>query len=227
MAATMGPGAAHDSGVSDTWIDFDIPAQPLSTALNVYGSTTHIQLFVDSALTSGRRSAALRGLFTPEGGLFGLIAGTGLTARPIGDVGFTLVPLQTPQTGEGTDLRQLRLSLSSSAALQFGSYSARLQRALIGVLCRRPDTQPGTFRALVQLWIDSSGAVTRAALLTSTGDRGRDAALLETLGSWATGAVPPEGLPQPISLLLAPGARTAESYCRSSSPTLDRADVTP
>lgn len=79
------------------WVDFDIPAQSLAGALNAYGSATHVQLFVDAALTSGRRSAALHGVFTPEAGLLGLIARTGLTAFPIGDEGFTLVPLHEGQ----------------------------------------------------------------------------------------------------------------------------------
>jgi hypothetical protein len=88
-----GSAGAQHNGAPSAWIDFDIPAQPLAAALNAYGAATHVQLFVDSSVTSGRRSTALHGAFTPEAGLLSLISGTGLTARPVGDQGITLIPL--------------------------------------------------------------------------------------------------------------------------------------
>jgi hypothetical protein len=231
---TISPGAAtsvaaqdarsRDTGSSETWINFDIPAQSLGGALNAYASATHIQLFVDASLTSGRRSAALRGVFTPEAGLFGLIAGTGLTALPIGDEGFTLIPLHETQTGKGGEEPQLDARLS---ALQFADYSARLQRDLTAALCRREETRPGSYRTLVRLWLGPSGSVMRADMLTSTGDRARDETLLNALRSLAAGESPPRGLPQPITLLLTPGAKPSEDYCPPTNTTPRRADVTP
>jgi hypothetical protein len=224
LLGVVTPVAAQDTRSSEAWINFDIPAQPLGGALSGYASATHIQLFVDASLTSGRRSAALHGVFTAEAGLFGLIAGTGLTALPIGDEGFTLIPLQEMQAGKGGEELQSDTRLS---ALEFVDYSARLQRDLTAALCRREDTRPGSYRTLVRLWLGSSGSVTRADVLTSTGDRARDETLLNALRSSVAGEAPPRGLPQPITLLLTPGAKPSEDYCPSTNTTPRRVDVTP
>jgi TonB family protein len=204
------------------WVDFDIPAQSLAGALNAYGSATHVQLFVDAALTSGRRSAALHGVFTPEAGLLGLIAGTGLTALPIGDEGFTLVPLHEGQSKGGDEQSQPSLT---PLARRFAEYSAELQRDLTIRLCQHEETRPGGYRTLVRFWINSAGSVTQAELLTSTGDGARDAKLLSVLRSLTVEGSPPPDLPQPVTLLLAPGAKPADDYCAPARSR--RADVTP
>jgi TonB family protein len=225
--ALLGFGAVQSAVAQDAsgkWMDFDIPAQPLAGALNAYGSATHVQLFVDASVIFGRRSAALHGIFTSEAGLLGLIAGTGLTAFPIGDEGFTLVPLHDRQ-GKGGD-EQAQPSLPPLAR-RFAEYSAELQRDLTITLCQHEDTRPGSYRSLLRLWIDSSGSVARAELLTSTGDRARDAKLLSALQNLAVGGSPPSDLPQPVTLLLAPGAKSVEEYCSPANTRSRRADVTP
>ena len=187
--------SAEDNGALSAWVDFDIPAQPLAAALIAYGAATRIQLFVNSSLTSGRRSTALHGAFTPEAALLILISGTGLTVRPIGDQEVTLIPLREVQAG--AEAGGGPLSSPQSSALRFAGYSARLQRALTEMLCQRGNTRPGSCRTLVQLWIGSSGSVTRAALLTSTGDPARDAELSGALGSFTVGEPPPRGCHSP------------------------------
>lgn len=186
------------------FVRFDIPAQPLSGALNAYAVVTRVQLFVDSAVIAGRRSPGLRGVFTPEGGLLALLAGTGLAAHAVGDEGFTLVPAAGQARGEGP---------SAPAARRFQGYSARLQLALMGALCRNAETRPGGYRTVARMWLDPAGAVVRVALVTSTGDSARDEAVSRVLGGVAVGEPTPSGLPQPVTMLLGPGARSAEAYC--------------
>ncbi len=227
LGALLGFGAVQSAIAQEAngkWIDFDIPAQPLARALNAYGSATHIQLFVDATLTSGRRSAVLHGVFTPEAGLLGLIAGTGLVAFPIGDEGFTLVPLQDGKSkGRGGQVQPNMPPL----ALRFAEYSAQLQRDLTITLCQHEDTRPGSYRTLLRLWIDSSGSIAQAELLTSTGDHARDTKLLSALRNSTVGGSPPPDLRQPITLLLAPGAKSVEEYCSPANTTSRRAGVTP
>jgi len=74
-------------------IHVDIPAQSLAIALDAYCAAAGIQMFVDTGSIAGRRSVAVRGEFTREGALQGLLSGTGLAARFVGDQGFTLVSL--------------------------------------------------------------------------------------------------------------------------------------
>jgi TonB family protein len=190
-------------------VDFDIPAQPLAAALNAFGAATRVPIFVDAELTSGRRSIALKGAFTPEAGLQSLLAGTGLAASPVEGQGFTLALL--PLSGEGS-AAVVGDSISPSV-LRFGAYSAAIQGALQSTICLRAETRPGTYRTLVSLWITPTGSVNRAELLTSTGDAGRDVVLSDALRNLEMGAPPPPGMPQPVTILLAPGAETAVNYC--------------
>jgi hypothetical protein len=82
--------ARAGQGAEVVWTRFDIPAQPLASALTAYGTTTRIALFVGTNLVVGRRSVTLKGLFTAEAGLQSLLAGTGLVAVPMGN-GFAIM----------------------------------------------------------------------------------------------------------------------------------------
>ena len=60
---------------------FDIPAQPLQAALEQYSNVTGGSVVYRAALTVGRRSAAVKGIHTPEAALRMLIEGSGLVAE--------------------------------------------------------------------------------------------------------------------------------------------------
>ncbi len=98
LGALLGFGAVQSAIAQEAngkWIDFDIPAQPLARALNAYGSATHIQLFVRCDLDFwAPLGSSAWSLHARSGSLGADVAGTGLVAFPIGDEGFTLVPLQ-------------------------------------------------------------------------------------------------------------------------------------
>jgi len=70
---------------------FDIPAQPLSQALNQLAVRSDREILFSPALTRGKRSPALSGVFTPEAALERLLAGSGLTVRLEGR-SFLVVP---------------------------------------------------------------------------------------------------------------------------------------
>jgi protein TonB len=53
----------------------------------------------------------------------------------------------------------------------------------------------------VKVWIDSGGAITRAALVDSTGDAHADDVLKQALNSMrALRAAPPADMPQPVKV---------------------------
>jgi secretin/TonB-like protein len=198
---------------------FDIPAQSLTMALDAFCAAAGLQMFVDTGSIAGRRSAAVRGELTREQALQDLLAGTGLAARFVGDQGFTLASLSSAQADAD-------ISKSSSIVQQrFGGYSAVLQAALRKALCRSEETRPGAYRFLGRLWIGPLGIVSRAELVTSTGDSMRDAALVATLQGAVIGEVPPPDLPQPVTLLLAADATIANGYCAGSGPVRATAEV--
>jgi TonB-dependent receptor len=58
---------------------YDIPAQPLGTALNSYAEMTGIDLVAAPEAVSGKRSHALRGNYSPEDALDELLRGTSLS----------------------------------------------------------------------------------------------------------------------------------------------------
>lgn len=73
----------------------DIPAGPLTAALNTYAEQARLTLSFDPALTAGLRSQALSGSPSPEQAFASLLAGTGLKAIPRGPGSYTLQRLPT------------------------------------------------------------------------------------------------------------------------------------
>jgi hypothetical protein len=201
-------------------IEFDIPAQSLGSALSAYGAATRIQLFVDAELAAGRRSTALKGVFSFDDALKDLLAGTGLEPRAIGDQGFTLV--SQPPTRMGSDASVP--GAISPTVMRFNRYSAAIQDAMRSALCRHDETRLGTYRALIRLWIGTSGAVTGIELVTSTRNSARDAALSGVFRGLTVGMSPPADLPQPVTLLVTSGNRPA-GYCSDGGQGLRRADA--
>jgi iron complex outermembrane receptor protein len=60
---------------------FDIPAQPLASALTAFGQQSGLQVTFAPAMASGRRSSAVSGSLAPEEALRRILAGTGVTYR--------------------------------------------------------------------------------------------------------------------------------------------------
>ncbi len=60
-------------------VSFDIPAQPLPTALNAFGRQAGVQVTVDAALTQGVSAPAVQGDMPPAAALNLLLKGTGIT----------------------------------------------------------------------------------------------------------------------------------------------------
>ncbi|MCK9917121.1 STN domain-containing protein [Microbacteriaceae bacterium K1510] len=209
VAGFPAPAYGQSSPVPATRpIRFDIPAQPLESALSAYGATTEIQLFVDATLTNGVRSSAVIGTLTPDEALKALLAGTGLAAHAIGDQGFTLAAVSAERSERTNERRET----ASLAAQRFNGYSGAIQSAMRGALCRREETVPGTYRFLVRFWVEASGTIVRPEIVTSTGDLSRDAMLSGALDGLAIGLPPPAELPQPVTILLTPGTPSGW-YC--------------
>ncbi len=82
-------------------ISFDIPAQPIASALEAYSSATGIELFYDGALAGRPIVQAVIGRLTPDAALLALLAGTGLVARVAGRTSLSLVQ-SVPSRGPST-----------------------------------------------------------------------------------------------------------------------------
>lgn len=93
-AGVASPVLAQAAGKART---YDIPAQPLPSALTTFGRQSGLQVSVPAALAQGRISAPVAGRLSPSEAISRLLAGTGLTYRLNGNV----VTLQPAPTAEG------------------------------------------------------------------------------------------------------------------------------
>ncbi len=180
-------------GASDQ-ITFDIPAQSLASALEIYSVATSREVVYNGKLAIGRQSTSVKGVFTPEAALQLLLKGTGVSSRYMAADAFVLVP-------NGTDA--LPNSSASMASPVVGSYYGRIQASLKRAFCANSRTWPGGYRVAVSFWIGSYGTVARTELLGSTGDRDLDSAIDQTIRGLTIGA-PPSGFAQPVTLIVTP-----------------------
>src|SRR5438132_5708925 len=107
------PTAAAAVQASQAVRFYDIPAQPLGTALSSYAEVSGVDLVANPAAVKGKRSHAIKGNFSPEDALSEILRGTSLDYRMSSNgsviVGGTMgmIPASAP-TGnvEGVQLAQ-------------------------------------------------------------------------------------------------------------------------
>lgn len=75
----------------DTTVPFDIPAQPLSAALDTFAEQAHVQMLYKMETVSGLQSASVSGQLTPAQALQNLLQGTGLSFQSGGPNTITIV----------------------------------------------------------------------------------------------------------------------------------------
>ena len=183
----------------------DLPAQNLADALEAFSRSTGMAVLVDRELTRGRRSIGVRGRYSAREALGLLLTGSGLVARYARSDAFTL---QVPEASQPLSPKGPR-----AAARINSSYATALQQAIERSLCRSPLTRPGSFRALVQVWIGPDGSIEHSRLVSSTGDVQRDEALVRSLGSTRVERQAPSSLRQPLTLLLMPDTTGTRMEC--------------
>jgi TonB family protein len=213
LAAATAPASARDDGDDPAPPDrvvFDIPAQPLVSALDAYSNLTGRELFYDGALVQGRRSAAVTGALTPDVALRLLLRGTDFAWHATGPHSVTIALAR----------RAASMAPPSAAAHPAGDYEpffAALQLDLRQAFCRSPETWPARYQLLIRFWIAPSGAVIRSELLGSTGSRERDKAFAAALQRLRLAAPPPADMPQPVTMIVFPRSRPEAAECAASS----------
>ncbi|MFO7190261.1 MAG: TonB C-terminal domain-containing protein [Pseudomonadota bacterium] len=205
-ALALLPHAQASGGAHDMRQRFDIPSQPLAEALRVYARQAGVTVFFDGELAAGRHSSPVRGDLAPGEALQTLLAGSDLQARYTSHLSFTLTRQDRP-SGD--------LASPHSPAWQTRGYVRRVQASLERALCQSPDTQPGDYRAVVQLWLGEAGDVQRVHFAGSTGWPDRDAAIATSLRSISIEPLP-DGIEQPLTLLLLPRSAHSTDVCAAS-----------
>jgi hypothetical protein len=195
-------------------VTLDIPSQPLASALERYGDATGHEVLYNTALAQGRRSSAVKGVFTPRAALGRLLEGTGLSANFLADESFVLIP--TPPA----DQQAASKGVAPAGQQQ---YYARIQRSLWDAFCRHSSIGAGDYRVAVKFWIDPSGHVSRYERLGSAGKPDLDRGIDETLRSLWIGAPPPAGFMQPVLIMIVPQAPNVTMGCDADGGGLRRA----
>ncbi len=185
----------------DAELQFDIPSQPLESALEAYGVTSRLQVLYETALTTGRYSAKVKGMYTQEAALQRLLSGTGLSFDYTEDRSFTLVPAR--RTG----------AVRPRQVAEFNQFFGDVQASIIAALCHQQETRPGAFRLAMQFSIGGSGKLENLILLGTTGTASRDAAIVGLLTGLGFDRAPPSGIPQPITMVLRAGLADADDEC--------------
>lgn len=173
-------------------IEFDIPSQPLGTAISRYGKATERDVLYDANLAFGRLSSEVRGAFEPDEALRKLLVGTGLKAELVTGKTFVLQPVPaSPQTRQTSSPEHRR-------------YYGLIQAGITDALCKTQGAHPGRDRFIAKLWIAPDGTVVESRRIGSTGtpdaDRRIDAALRRVRLNNAL----PSGFQQPVFILIVP-----------------------
>lgn len=208
-AVTYSAALAAGSGRLET---FDLPSQPLVNALEAFSAKTGMFAAYDARLVGGRVSSPVKGEFTPVAALGALLAATGLEADYTADNAFVIVqPSASRQVrGDGRQIGQAGLSSLNSSERR---YSALLQQSVQDALCADARTRQADYRAAIRFRIDARGMLHAVRLLGTTGDPGRDAAIVAATGRTAMAEPPPAGMQQPFAIVVLPRGAGTSADC--------------
>jgi hypothetical protein len=200
VAADGSPAAVQP----DTGMAFDIPAQPLRTALEQFMTATAYSGLYDSALTAGLYSAEVRGVMSPEAALRQLVAGSGLQVRYAAGNTFGIVAAG-PLPAQAAAALPVPEAPQSGAQAVKGHYFSAVQAGIKDIFCRSAATTLGNYRIALSLWVGPSGEIEKVHLLDTGGSPQRDARIAAGLRSLRLPALPAgAAIRQPITMVLLP-----------------------
>lgn len=212
LGASSVPAQERSTGSAET-ITFDIPAQPLVSALESYGAASRREVLYDARLATSRLSAEVKGAFVPAEALRILLGGTGLVGRFASEGAVVIVP-SSPDA-----IQQADATIDTKKEgnpLMRARYYGVVQERIRDAFCENLALRPGRYRIAMRFWIAPTGAVHRTQLLSTTGDGRIDSEIEGTLRGLRIGQVPPSDVSQPFTMVILP---------RSSEQTQDCAAV--
>lgn len=219
-AAAIAPSVAT-AAMTDTapmLRSYDIPAQPLESALLILGRQSGIDLLYERGALDGLRSSALRGRHTPQSAVATILRGTGLAHRFTTATAVLILPVAnrsgaatsgTPagapaETGSAPRLVLDRLRVSVSPMIgtaprrDFSQFGQKVRAAITRQLQDDPRTSGRQFSARVAVLLDGRGTIRSLEIHRGTGKQKLDRDIIATLQGATMPEPPPADLPQPI-----------------------------
>lgn len=214
VQGALAQNVSSNNGASASAVHFELPAEPLADAIAAYGRMTGLSVLVGTKLLEGRVSAAVSGDYSPREALQRVLAGTGLQASFTSADAAVLVPAPQSSPPPLPDSNSAPpIAGAQMGGADYRAYAAMIQTRLADVLCRSPQTRPGSYRLLVQLRIDGAGAIVASQLVESTGIPARDVAIESEIRSVTLDSPPPAGLRQPVTVLFRPQDDRVNTDC--------------
>jgi hypothetical protein len=193
--------AVASQGLAEEKVFFDIPEQPLRSALESYSSVTGQAVIYDADLVTALRSNAVKGMLPPREALRLIIEGRHLSiVFGAGDT-FALIPGAPPSEAQLTAPDNRR------------PYFALVQHQIENLFCHDDITRPGGYRVALAFWLGTDGEVLRPRLLGSSGDVRRDKTIVNLVSHIRVEEPPPPSLPQPIVLVISPKSPRITGDC--------------
>lgn len=212
LLGTAASQAATQDGESEPGsMVFQIPSQPLATALQAYSQVSGVEVLYESRIAVGLQSAPVGGAFTPETALRLMLASTDLAVHYNRSNAITLslpadehLPPVSPLAGADLQLDTMRVSGGQPRPNEqmMREFSESVQFDIEAALRKNARTRTGNYRANVRLWVDPSRTVRKAELAQSTGDSERDAHIADVLQGLVLRYTPPANAPQPVRVVI-------------------------
>jgi type II secretory pathway component GspD/PulD (secretin) len=176
-------------------IAFDIPALPLSEAIERLSAASKLQVVFDFALVSGRISPPLSGTFKPATALELLLKGSGLGTELIAENTISIVKIPLSQDNQ--------------------LYLRSVQGRLMSSLCHENLARGGHYRMAASFAIDAGGRIVMLKFLSPLQDATRRNAIAAAFMSVVL-PPPPDGLPQPVTIILEPKSDDDFNVCQAA-----------
>ncbi|MPS26601.1 MAG: hypothetical protein E2576_14620 [Alcaligenaceae bacterium] len=205
LLASVPAQAADQAAPAASVIEFDIPALPLADALDRFAVVSGRSALFSSTLAAGRTASPVRGRYRSVDALHLLLEGTGLAAEEVATAQADALVIRPASPKERADAEAARIAARANLLAYDGLLQARVWQAL----CADPRTMRHDDQSLLRFEVDATGHVHRVRLLGATGDRRRDAALVEVVAGVRVGRAPPPELAQPVTLLILPPHESA------------------
>jgi hypothetical protein len=219
VALTVGLGvtfaaAAAESGTdASPTITFDIPAQPLVTALQAYGEASGVHVIYESGIEVGLKSSVVVGKFTREQALKALLGNSDLVVRFARADSVVLLNPAAVQRDEPPEIARGTVDMALDTVHVEGArpepdrnalteYVGAIQQDVGQALRKRDGTSSGNYRVGVELWVDPSRTIRKTEVFRSTGDRERDVAISQALQGVVIRQPAPAHTPQPVRVMI-------------------------
>lgn len=185
----------------------DIPAQPLTAAIDAFCAATGAEVYYDGAVAYGVRSSAVSGDHGRDKALQELLTGTDLVPLKVQDSVYLLI-------NPGDDAARSLASAKSAQDARYQQYFAVVQRSVLQTMCLLQDRTAWPGRMVVRLWIDPAGGIRRVEADNRGEADGTD--LVASLHRLRLSEPPPPQMPQPVTVALLPTTAVMTRYCAAS-----------